>query len=227
MQFVRLKRREFITVVAAAAAVCPQVARAQQRIPVIGYLSGGTAAGDLAFATAFRKGLDEGGYVEGRNVEILFRHAERQFDRLPSLASDLVDRRVAVIVASGSAPALAARAGTATIPIVFESVYDPVAMGLVASLSRPGGNITGATALAAAFFAKGVELMHELTPQSRVLAILANPWNPTNAAETKDAESTAQALGLRLINLKASHPGDRTGFCNPCPRATWRSPCHP
>jgi putative tryptophan/tyrosine transport system substrate-binding protein len=175
---------------------------------VIGYLTVGTEASEEPYTTELRKGLDEGGFVEGRNVEILFRYAERRFDRLPSLTSDLVDRRVAVIVAGGSAPALAAKATTTTIPIVFQSIYDPVALGLVANLSRPGGNITGATGLASAFFAKGIELMHELLPQASVLALLLNPTSPTSFVETKEAETAGQALGLRLINLKASNPGE-------------------
>src|SRR5262249_40130356 len=135
-----MTRREFIAGLGSAAA-WPVVARAQQSIPVIGYLSAGTSDGDTPWVTGLRRGLDEGGYAEGRNVEVLFRYADERVDRLAMLASDLVRRRVALIVASGTAPALAAKAATTMIPIVFETVNDPVATGLVARFNRPGGNI--------------------------------------------------------------------------------------
>jgi putative ABC transport system substrate-binding protein len=177
-------------------------------MPVIGYLSAAAAGGDEPLITALRQGLKDGGYVDGQNVEVLFRYAENQFDRLPSLASDLVHRRVAVIVAAGSAPALAAKGATTAIPIVFEAVYDPVAIGLVASLGRPGGNITGASVLAEAYYAKGVELLHELLPQARSIALLANPTNPTADTGIRETEKAARSLGLSLRILHASNPGE-------------------
>jgi putative ABC transport system substrate-binding protein len=152
-----MRRRTFLAGLGGAA-VWPVVARAQQAgVPVIGYLSASAVDLDAPNVAAFRQGLSEGGYVEGRNVEIVLRYAEYQFDRLRVLASELVRHRVAVIVASGAAAALAAKAATATIPVVFECAFDPVANGLVASLSRPGGNMTGVALLSEAFYAKGLD----------------------------------------------------------------------
>jgi putative tryptophan/tyrosine transport system substrate-binding protein len=156
----------------------------------------------------FRGGLDEGGYSEKRNVEILFRYADERFDRLPMLASDLVLRRVAVIVASGTAPALAAKAATTMIPIVFETVNDPVAIGLVARFNRPGGNITGTSLMVEAYYAKGVELLHELLPHAGSIALLINPTNPSYDAATVEMADAARARGLRLAILKASNSGE-------------------
>jgi putative tryptophan/tyrosine transport system substrate-binding protein len=203
-----MRRRDFIAGLGGAAAAWPLSARAQQRMPVIGYLSVSAADADGLYMTALRQGLNEGGYVEGRNIEILFRYADFQFDRLPSLASDLVRRRVDVIVASGVAPALAAKASTATIPIVFETASDPVAYGLVASLNRPGGNLTGASLQAEAFYAKGVELLHELVRGATSVALLRNPTNPSASGQKTPLESiedAARTLGLRLVILNASN----------------------
>jgi putative ABC transport system substrate-binding protein len=177
---------------------------------VIGYLSAGAADSDAPIASGLRRGLDEGGYTEERNVEILFRYADERFDRLPMLASDLVRSRVALIVASGTAPALAAKTATTMIPIVFETAADPVAIGLVARFNRPGGNITGASMLVEAYHAKGVELLHELLPHAGSIVLLINPANPSPShtqgiAETAEA---ARALGLRLAILKASNTGE-------------------
>jgi putative tryptophan/tyrosine transport system substrate-binding protein len=147
-------------------------------LPVIGYLSAGVADSDAPQATGLRRGLNEGGYSEGRNIEILLKYADERCDRLPALAADLVRRRVAVILASGLAPALAAKAATATIPIVFESAFDPVSNGLVTSLNRPGANVTGASMLVETYLAKGVELLHELVPKAGSIAVLTNPTNP-------------------------------------------------
>jgi putative ABC transport system substrate-binding protein len=204
-----MRRREFITVLGGAAAAWPLVARAQQPgLPVIGYLSAGVANSDAPNVTGLRRGLNEGGYTEGRDVEILFQFADERFDRLRALAGDLVRRRVAVIVASGLAPALAAKAATATIPIVFESYYDPIASGLVTSLNRPGGNLTGTSMLVEAYFAKGAELLHELVPQADSIAVLMNPTNSATSVGIEEAAIGARALGLRLVILKAGNAGE-------------------
>ena len=202
-------RRKFLATLGGASAAWPLAAYAQQQaMPVVGYLSASVGGGDERLITALRQGLKEGGYVEGQDIKILFRYAENRFDRLPSLASDLVRRRVAVILAIGSAPALAAKAATATIPIVFEAVYDPVAIGLVESLGRPGGNITGASMLAEAYYAKGVELLHELLPQAGSIAVLANPTSPIVNVGIRETENAVRSLGLRLKILNASNPGE-------------------
>jgi putative ABC transport system substrate-binding protein len=203
-----MRRREFIAGLGSVL-TWPVAARAQQpALPVIGYLSAGTADSDAPWVTGLRRGLDEGGYTEGRNVEILFRFADERFDRLPMLASDLVQRRVALIVASGGAPALAAKMATTTIPIVFETVNDPVAIGLVARFNRPGGNITGTSLIVEAYYSKGVELLHELLPHAGSIALLVNPTNSSSyAAATAETADAARARGLRLTVLKASNPG--------------------
>src|SRR5215471_3133562 len=173
-----MRRREFIAGLGSAVGV--SAAQAQQpAIRVIGYLSAGAADSDAPIANGLRRGLDEGGYTEQRNVEILFRYADERFDRLPMLASDLVRSRLALIVASGTAPALAAKTATTMIPIVFETAADPVAIGLVARFNRPGGNITGASMLVEAYHAKGVELLHELVPHAGSIVLLINPANPS------------------------------------------------
>jgi putative ABC transport system substrate-binding protein len=198
-----MRRREFIGALGAMA-IWPVTARAQQRVlPVIGYLSAGARDADGASVGELRQGLQEGGYSEGRNIEILYRYAENQFGRLPSLALDLVGSRVAVIVASGGAPAVAAKAATTTIPIVFEYANDPVALGLVARLNRPGGNLTGATLRVDSLFSKGIELLHELLPQATSIAFLTNPANPVDLAR-REVENAARALGMRLTIVTAS-----------------------
>jgi putative ABC transport system substrate-binding protein len=202
-----MRRREFIAALVATAA-WQVAAHAQQRaLPVIGYLSASTPDNDGPSATELRRGLDEGGHGEGRNIEILYRYAENQFDRLPSLALDLVRRRVAVIVASGGAPALAAKAATTTIPIVFEYANDPVALGLVEKLNRPGGNLTGATLRVDSLFSKGIELLHELLPQASSVAFLTNPTNPVKLA-IREVEGAARTLGLRLTIVRASNAAE-------------------
>jgi putative ABC transport system substrate-binding protein len=199
-----VRRRRFVTLLGGAAA-WPLAARAQQSgMPVIGFL-GSPSAGEWApFVTAFQSGLKETGYVEGENLAIEYRWANGQYDRLPTLALDLVHRGVAVILAAGSpAPALAAKAATATIPIVFANGADPVQFGLVASLNRPGGNITGVNFLAADLGEKALGLIHELTPSAAAAAVIINPNNPNADSITKIASDTARSLALELHVLKA------------------------
>jgi putative tryptophan/tyrosine transport system substrate-binding protein len=203
-----MKRRQFIVGLGSTVA-WPLAARAQQAaMPVIGYLSGGTESGRSGFVAAFRQGLGEQGYIEGRNVGILFRWADYQYDRLPALAADLVARRVAVIVTTtGAGAALAAKAATTTIPIVFEIASDPVALGLVASLNRPGGNITGATFLAAPLNAKPLEVLHEAVRAAARIAYLVNPNTPDDGRRAH-VEASAGILGVRLLILNATGPSE-------------------
>jgi putative ABC transport system substrate-binding protein len=203
-------RREFITLLGGAAAAWPLAARAQQPLPVIGFL---TAESSDVFADrlrAFRSGLREVGYVEGQNVAIEYRWAEGQYDRLPAMAADLASRRVAAIVTLGSAPAaLAAKAATPMIPIVFFTGGDPLRLGLVPSLNRPGGNVTGVTSLNVEVGPKRVELIHEVVPAAGRLALLVNPSSPDlTEATTTDAQAAARKLGLGLDVLHASVEGD-------------------
>jgi putative ABC transport system substrate-binding protein len=202
-----MRRREFITLIIGAAVGWPALARGE-RLPVIGYLSSGSLkpnALDAVRLTAFRKGLNEVGYVEGQNVIIEYRFSEGQHDRLTALAADLVHRQVAVISAVGGTPAaVAAKAATSTIPIVFAIGVDPVELGLVASLSRPGDNVTGVTSLTVAVMKKRVELVHELIPTAAFVALFVNPRSPVTATETSDAEQAAQTLGLKLLVLNVS-----------------------
>jgi len=169
-----MRRREFIAGLGGVV-TWPMAARAQQPAqPVIGFLSAADADFNGPFLAALKQGLADGGYEQGRNVEILFRYAEYRFNRLPALAAELVRSQVAVIVASGAAPSLAAKAATATIPIVFEIATDPVTNGLVANLNRPGGNATGVTLMAESFYTKGIEFLHELLPSAKAVALLRN-----------------------------------------------------
>jgi putative ABC transport system substrate-binding protein len=201
-----MRRRDVITLAGGAAAIwLVSAARAQQgAIPVVGFLNGGFADNYAPLAAAFVRGLGEAGFVEGRNVSIEYRWGEGHNERLPQLAAELVARNVAVIAATSTPATLAAKAATTSIPVVFETAADPVKLGLVASLNRPGGNFTGVTQLSAETVSKRIELLHELFPQARAIAVLVNPTNPT-IAEIMANETTAAArsFGLELHVLKA------------------------
>ena len=199
-----IRRREFITFLGGAAA-WPIAARAQQpAMPVIGFLHGASPEGYAPMMTAFRQGLKETGYVEGQNLTIEYRWAEGHFDRLPALAAELVRRQVAGIVTGGTPPAFAAKAATSTIPIVIIVGIDPVQVGLVASLNRPGGNVTGLALLTVELAAKRLELLHELLRTTTVVAILVNPANLLTQPETRGVRDAARSLGLQLHILNAS-----------------------
>jgi putative ABC transport system substrate-binding protein len=199
-----IDRREFITLLGGAAASWPVAARAQQAaMPIVGLLSPGSPS-DTERLTGIREGLKESGYVEGQNVALDYRFAQGRNDRLPELAADLVSRRVAGIVSVGTASTLAAKAATSTIPIVFNLGVDPVQFGLVASLNRPGNNITGVTILTTDLAAKRLELLHELRPNSAVVAILTNPANQLSELELRATQNAARSLRLQLHIIRAS-----------------------
>jgi len=204
-----MRRREFIALLGGAV-VWPLAALAQRPVlPVIGYLSSGVPGLFSDRASVFRQGLAESGYVEGRNVAIEYRFAEGHYDRLPALAADLVHHPVNVIVAPDSiVTARAAKAATATIPIVFGIGADPVALGLVASLNRPGGNLTGAARLSSELEPKRLELLHQLVPAASTIALLVNPNNPGVAPLTKELQAAARPLGLSLLVVQASTDRD-------------------
>jgi len=200
-----MKRRKFITLLGGATAAWTVAARAQQKaMPVIGFLNTGSPGPFAPLVAAFHQGLSETGYVEGQNLAIEYRWAEGRYDRLPALAADLVGRKVDVIPATGGPlSALAAKNATSTIPIVFSSGVDPVELGLVASLARPGGNLTGVTIISVELMPKRLELLSELVPQARVIALLVNPNNPGTKRMMIDGEEAARAKGLQLHILKA------------------------
>ena len=198
-----MRRREFISLVGGAAATWPLVARAQQAMPVIGYFSARSSESDVPYLAPFRQGLNETGYVEGKNVAIEFRWGGGQYDRLPGLAEDLVRRRVAVIVTSGGPlPALAAKAATTTIPILFVS-SDPVQEGLVASFSHPGGNVTGVVTLLDSS-TKQLGLLRDLVPNAAIIAVLVNPDDSITGSWIKDIQATARAVAQQLLVLTAT-----------------------
>jgi putative ABC transport system substrate-binding protein len=205
-----MRRREFIAALGSAVAAWPRAALAQQpAMPVIGFLSSGSPDNYEDRVVAFRQGLRETGYIVGQNAAIEFRWARDQFDRLPMLAADLVGRRVdAIFATGGNAPALAAKAATATIPIVFTGGGDPVRLGLVSSLSRPGGNATGITNIAASLTKKRLELLRELVPTAAVIAFLVNPSNPNAQTETEGVQAAARAIGQQIRVVSASGEQD-------------------
>jgi putative tryptophan/tyrosine transport system substrate-binding protein len=198
-----MRRREFVTLLGAAATGWPHIARAQTAMPVVGFLNGTSPDGYAPMVAAFRQGLKEAGFVEGQNVAIEYRWAEGRYDRLPEMAADLARRQVAVIAATTTPAGLAATATTKTIPIVFTTSADPVQIGLVTSLNRPGGNVTGVTQLTVEVGPKRLELAHELMPGATSVTVLLNPGNPTIGRQTRDLQNAAGALGLQLQFLQA------------------------
>ena len=200
-----MRRRDFIQGIVGSAATWPLAARAQQSaIPVIGYLSQGSAESDDVRLTGLRRGLAEAGHVEGRNVTIEYRWAANQIDRLPALAADLLQHRVAVIVTPGPLSTFAAKAATTTVPIVFVTGIDPVQLGLVASLNRPGGNVTGYNVFRHELGAKRLETLHELLPGTASVGFLEDPRNPTAELETKEVLAASRALGVEIQMLHAA-----------------------
>jgi ABC-type uncharacterized transport system substrate-binding protein len=207
-----MRRREFITIVGGVAAAWPLAVRAQQpTIPVIGLLSPRASSDVPQLIAAVRQGLKDSGYVEGQNVAIEYRFAEHQNERLAALAADLVQRQVTVIIATAAPAVVAATAATTTIPIIFEMGDDPVRLGLVASLDRPSGNVTGITQLNREVAPKRLELLHELLPAVNVMALLANPTDPSSTILSNNTKSVARTLGLELHVLNASTEQDFEG----------------
>jgi putative ABC transport system substrate-binding protein len=205
-----MRRRAFITLIGGAAATWPLAARAQQpALPVVGFIRDGSADSNAGYVAAFRKGLNEGGYVEGQNVTVEYHWLEGHYDRLPAMTADLVRRQVAVIATPGNAPALAAKAATATIPIVFGVGQDPVRLGLVASLARPGGNATGINFFTQEVEAKRLRLLHDLVPKAVRVAVLVNPVNASVAESTsREVQEAASIIGLQIQILNATTIGE-------------------
>jgi putative ABC transport system substrate-binding protein len=205
-----MKRREFITIVGGVAAAWPLVARAQQQThPLIGFLSSRSIEDTKKFVEAFRDGLRGSGLVDGKDIEITYRWANGQYQRLTELAVDLIGHRPAVLVTTGSEPsALAAKAATSTIPIVFVVGGDPINSGLVQSLNRPEGNVTGISASSSALAPKRLELLHELLPQDRVFAVLVNPKSPSAEIDVEETRKAARAIGIELVVLNAATEDD-------------------
>ena len=210
-----MRRRAFITLLGGAAA-WPLAARAQQPVSVIGFLSSRSPGESAGLVAAFREGLRETGFVEGPNLAIAFRWAEGRYEQLPALAAELVALRVAVLFTAGGTPsALAAKAATSTIPIVFSALADPVRSGVVTSLSRPGGNVTGMSVLSSALTGKRIELLKGLLPTSAVIGYLLNPLHPMAVTDSSEAVAAASALGIQLQVLEAKNEQDlNTAFAN-------------
>jgi putative ABC transport system substrate-binding protein len=203
-----MRRRDFIALLGGAAVAWPLAARAQQpAMPVIGFLNGASPAGYAPMVAAFREGLKDTGYVEGQNAAIEYRWANGQYDRVPSMAAEVVRRKVAVIVAN-TPGVLAVKAAITTVPIVFTTSGDPVQLGLVVSMSRPGGNVTGVTQLAVEVMPKRLELAHELVPTVTIIALLVNPTNSSTETQLKDLLAAARTLGVQLHVLHASTERD-------------------
>jgi ABC-type uncharacterized transport system substrate-binding protein len=204
-----MRRRQFITLLGGTAVGWPLAARAQQAaMPIIGFLDSSSADEYAPFLAAVREGLKEAGFVEGRNVATEYRWADGRYDRLPALAAELVRVPVTVLVATGITAAVAAKAATSTVPIVFNTGGDPVRFGLVASLNRPAGNVTGVASLGKVLVVKRLELLRELVPKVDAIAFLVNPNNAVAELDTSDAQAAAAALGQRLIVLRAGSAGD-------------------
>jgi putative ABC transport system substrate-binding protein len=205
-----MKRREFITLLGSTAVAWPLIARAQQpAMPVVGFIRDGSADGSARFVAAFRKGLSEIGYVEGQNVTVEYHWLEGRYDRLPALMADLVRRQVAVIATAGGVPTFAAKAATTTIPIVFGIGDDPVKLGYVASLARPGGNATGINFFASEVVAKRLRLLHDLVPKAVRVAVLVNSANASVAESTlREVQEAAPTIGLQIQILKAQTIGE-------------------
>jgi putative ABC transport system substrate-binding protein len=199
-----MNRREFVLLLGGATTAARALRAQQKAMPVIGFLGISPPGANASRLAAFRLGLGDGGYVEGQNVTIEYRSAEDRYDRLPALAADLVGRKIDVIVTQGSVAAVAAKNATSTIPIVF-SVADPVAAGLVASLARPGGNLTGFSILAFELAPKRLELLSELVPQARLITLLVNPNSPNAERTIGDMQEAARAKGRQLVALKAEN----------------------
>jgi putative ABC transport system substrate-binding protein len=205
MRFNHLGRREFITLLSGTAVAWPLAAHAQQTaMPMIGFMNGGSLEAQARLSAAFRQGLSETGYIEDHNVKIEYRWAESQYDRLPGMAADLVRRQVTVIAGTGTPAALAAKAATTVIPIVFETAGDPIKLGLVASLNRPGRNITGVTQLSSELVSKRLGLLHDMIPTATIIGLLVLPTDPRAETQTRDMQEAAHALGLQIHVLNAS-----------------------
>jgi putative ABC transport system substrate-binding protein len=205
-----MKRRQFITLLGGSAVAWPRAAWAQRpALPVIGLLVSETAASYASSLASVRQGLGDQGYIEGRNVAIEYRYADLAFDRLPALAADLVQRQVAVIFATGSVrPAVAAKAATTTIPIVFFNGSDPIKLGLVASLGRPGGNATGVTAFGSELASKRLDLLHEMLPKAERIAFLVNPSNPNADSDIANVQAAARLIGVQILLINVNREGE-------------------